>query len=74
MNGHILSAASAYIEDYMFWYLTNKNTQDLANYINDRFAMCSDNQKEELFKVFKNLDYSNTSETVTHLYKILFDS
>lgn len=70
MNGYMLSAVSAYIEDYMLW---NESNNDITGYINDRFELCTDIKKEELFKAFKNIDYSNTSETVTLLYSILFD-
>ncbi|MDD3995766.1 MAG: hypothetical protein PHC42_03620 [Bacilli bacterium] len=73
MNGYILSAVSAYIDDYILWYTSNKDSKNITCYINDRFELCTKVQKEELFNVFKNINYSNTSEDVVNLYKILFD-
>lgn len=73
MNRYILSAVSAYIDDYILWYASNKDLKNITAYISDRFAMCTKAQKEELFKIFKNINYSNTAETVIDLYKILFD-
>ncbi len=55
MNEHSLSGSGAYINDFLDWYMKNKNTLNIMTYVEDRFSLCAKEKKEILFIIFNRL-------------------
>lgn len=54
MDDYNLSSICAYIDDFIKNIKKKKEKFKLENFINERFTKCSEQKKDELYKIFNN--------------------